>query len=195
MSRSIGKLEPIKGTFSELSGYESFFDVVYASQKVLQKNSRSNAALYIGVFTPIRELFARLEESKARKYTSSHFSFNSNLGRCSSCDGTGYEEIELQFLSDISLECVSCKGQKYKNDILEIKLRGLSIYDVLNLTVSEAYDFFIEYDNIKNKLDRLKTVGLDYLKIGQSISTLSGGELQRLKIAEHLNSKKENLSI
>ena len=193
LSRSIGKLEPIKGTFSELSGYESFFDVVYASQKVLQKNSRSNAALYIGVFTPIRELFARLEESKARKYTSSHFSFNSNLGRCSSCDGTGYEEIELQFLSDISLECVSCKGQKYKNDILEIKLRGLSIYDVLNLTVSEAYDFFIEYDNIKNKLDRLKTVGLDYLKIGQSISTLSGGELQRLKIAEHLNSKKRSV--
>ena len=76
--------------------------------------------MYIGVFTPIRELFARLEESKARKYTSSHFSFNSNLGRCSSCDGTGYEEIELQFLSDISLECVSCKGQKYKNDILEL---------------------------------------------------------------------------
>ena len=191
LSRSIGKLEPIKGTFSELSGYESFFDVVYASQKVLQKNSRSNAALYIGIFTPIRELLQNLKNRKLENMRAVILVFNSNLGRCSSCDGTGYEEIELQFLSDISLECVSCKGQKYKNDILEIKLRGLSIYDVLNLTVSEAYDFFIEYDNIKNKLDRLKTVGLDYLKIGQSISTLSGGELQRLKIAEHLNSKKK----
>ena len=190
LSRTVGKLEPVKGTFSKISGHEGFSDVVYASQKVLHKTSRSNPALYIGIFTPIRDLFAKLKESKAKNFTSSHFSFNSTLGRCSACDGTGYEQIELQFLSDISLECVSCKGKKYKDEILEIKYRGLSIYDVLNLTVSEAYTFFLENENIKNKLARLKIVGLDYLKIGQSISTLSGGELQRLKIAEHLNTTK-----
>ena len=186
IAKNLGMQQVLNGKIKSISGENYFSNIIYANQKSVTKNARSNPALYTGVFSLIRDIFGKLEESKINNYTSSHFSFNSTLGQCPSCQGHGVEKIELQFLSDLSLQCPLCKGTKYKKDVVSIRYNEKSIVDVLNLSVSQAKTFFSEKQNVIKKLEPLIDVGLGYLKLGQSLSTLSGGELQRLKIADHL---------
>ena len=144
----------------------------------------------MGTFETIRRLFAASPEAKKRKYEAGTFSFNSGTGRCPACSGSGFEHIEMQFLSDVYLSCPECKGTRYRNEILEVKLsrngKEANIAEVLDMTIAEAIEFFKENKEIVRNLEPLVKVGLDYLKLGQPIPTLSGGEAQRLKLAKHL---------
>lgn len=151
------------------------------------RSSRSNPATFLKIFDEIRKVFAEQPESKSRKFTAGRFSFNNEEGRCSSCEGNGYQTIEMQFLADVMVRCPDCKGARYKPEVLEVHYRGKSIADVLEMTGREAWSFFRTKNNVQNKLRWLMDVGLDYLRLGQSTSTLSGGEAQRLKLAAHLS--------
>ena len=173
--------------------YDEIQDVSYVDQDSIKKSSKSTAITYINSFDNIRALFAALPYSKTQGFTSKHFSFNVDGGRCENCKGQGFVVIEMQFLSDIKIGCEVCNGKRYNNEILKVKLHDKNIYEILNLTVSEGYDFFNEHDhiNIAKKLNPLIDVGLGYLKMGQTINTMSSGELQRLKLAHFLSEKNE----
>ncbi|OUV02472.1 MAG: excinuclease ABC subunit A [Betaproteobacteria bacterium TMED82] len=175
----------------QIYGAKNFSEVILIDQTPPGKTSRSNPVLYIGAFDVIRKIFAQSQESKRKGYSSSHYSFNSGNGRCPTCQGSGYEKIEMQFLSDIFIECESCKGTRYKPEILKIHYKNLSISDVLALTVNQALQFFLSEELIRHKLEIMVSVGLAYIKLGQPINTLSGGELQRLKIAGFLSKRKQ----
>lgn len=173
--------------FKDITGDLNMITAVeFIGQKSIGRSSRSNPATYVKAFDDIRNLFAKQNLSKIRGFSAKHFSFNVEGGRCEECKGDGEIHIEMQFLSDISLECEVCKGKRFKREVLDVKYREKSIYDVLHLTIEQALDFFEDRPEIALKLQPLEKVGLGYLRLGQSSSTLSGGEAQRLKLAYYL---------
>ncbi len=173
----------------EILGFENIDKIIDIDQSPIGRTPRSNPATYTDVFTPIRELYAKTNEAKMRGYKPGRFSFNVKGGRCEACAGDGVLKIEMNFLSDVYVKCDVCKGQRYNNETLEVKYKGKSIADVLEMSVKEAYEFFENIPQIANKLKTLVDVGLDYIKLGQSATTLSGGEAQRIKLASELNKR------
>ncbi|HUP94014.1 MAG TPA: excinuclease ABC subunit UvrA [Burkholderiales bacterium] len=181
-----GKPTEAPGKHERIAGAEKISDVVLVDQSPIGRTTRSNPASYVGAFDCIRKLFVQQPLAKERQYTPGTFSFNSGNGRCPTCSGNGFEHVEMQFLSDVYLRCPDCNGRRYRDEILEVKLDGRSIADVLDMTVSEALAFFASNSDVQRVLQPLADVGLDYLKLGQPVPTLSGGEAQRLKLAGHL---------
>lgn len=173
-------------THDIIRGMENVDKVVDIDQSPIGRTPRSNPATYTGVFSNIRDFFAGLPEAKARGYTSGRFSFNVKGGRCEACQGDGQIKIEMNFLADVYVECDKCHGARYNEETLAVKYKGKSIADVLDMTVDEAYRFFINVPQIARKLELLKRVGLDYIKLGQSSLDLSGGEAQRIKLSKEL---------
>src|SRR5580698_1102491 len=191
LKRAHGKPTDNPGRHRALRGAREIDGVVMVDQSSIGRTTRSNPASYVGAFDAIRKLFARLPQARERKYTAGTFSFNSGNGRCPGCGGNGFEHVEMQFLSDVYLRCPDCNGRRYRPEILEVTLsRGgsapLSIADVLDLTVSEALKLFHDDREVCLRLAPLSEVGLDYLRLGQPVPTLSGGEAQRLKLSGHL---------
>jgi excinuclease ABC subunit A len=188
-----GKPADTPGDHRAIRGHEGIHEVVLVDQSPIGKTTRSNPASYVGAFDAIRKAFAEEPLARQRAYTAGTFSFNSGNGRCPGCNGSGFEHVEMQFLSDVYLRCPECDGRRYRPESLEVKLRppgargqGLSIADVLGMSVSEAVEFFAENRDVLRGLEPLQAVGLSYLKLGQPVPTLSGGEAQRLKLAGHL---------
>ena len=185
-----GKPSEAPGAFDRLLGDDWLDDVVFVDQSPIGKTTRSNPVSYVGAFDSIRKRFANADVSRERGYTAGTFSFNSGDGRCPTCGGNGFEHVEMQFLSDVYLRCPDCDGRRYRGEILEIVLRGRggerSVADVLEMTVHEALAFFGDDWEITTRLQPLADVGLDYLRLGQPVPTLSGGEAQRLKLAGFL---------
>jgi len=189
--RAKGKPTENPGAHRLLQGAELIDDVVMVDQSRIGRTTRSNPASYVGAFDAIRNLFARLPQARERKYTPGTFSFNAGNGRCPTCGGNGFEHVEMQFLSDVYLRCPDCNGRRFRAEVLEVQLSrpgfaAKSIADVLDLTVSEALSFFAADAEVCLRLAPLAEVGLDYLRLGQPVPTLSGGEAQRLKLAGHL---------
>ncbi|HPP49796.1 MAG TPA: excinuclease ABC subunit UvrA [Spirochaetota bacterium] len=177
------------GKFKKIEGIEYIDKVIDVDQSPIGRTPRSNPATYTGTFTPIRELFASLPESKIRGYKPGRFSFNVSGGRCEACWGDGIKKIEMHFLPDVYITCEVCKGKRYNHETLEVRYKGKNIYEVLEMTVDEAYEFFINIPSIKSKLETLKRVGLGYIKLGQPATTLSGGEAQRVKLSTELSKR------
>ena len=177
------------GKHKEIVGIENVDKVIAIDQSPIGRTPRSNPATYISAFTPIRELYANTEMSKERGYALGQFSFNVVDGRCFSCDGDGVKQIEMQFLSDVYVKCDECKGKRYNSETLSVLYKGKNIADILNMTVYEALKFFENIPPIKRKLQTINDVGLGYIKLGQSSTTLSGGEAQRVKLAAELSKK------
>ena len=171
----------------EILGFENIDKVIDIDQSPIGRTPRSNPATYTGVFDHIRALFAMTNEAKARGYKQGRFSFNTKGGRCEACSGDGYKKIEMNFLSDVYVKCAVCQGKRYNRETLEVKYKGKDISDVLDMSVGEALEFFSNIPKIKRRLQTLYDVGLDYIKLGQSATTLSGGEAQRIKLAAELN--------
>ena len=180
----IGKEEP--GECDGIEGIEYFDKVINVSQEPIGKTPRSNPATYVKVFDDIRELFALTKEARAKGFDKSTFSFNVKGGRCEACQGDGVKRISMNFLPDVYVECDECHGKRYTEEVLEVHYKGKNIYDVLNMRVEEAYEFFKNIPSIERKLKTLMDVGLSYIKLGQSSTTLSGGEAQRVKLAYEL---------
>ena len=181
--------------YKNIKGIENIDKVVHISQDPIGRTPRSNPATYTGVFTPIRELFASTPEARERGYKSGRFSFNIKGGRCETCEGAGVKEIEMYFLPDIEVPCEVCKGKRYNRETLEVKYKGKTIYDVLDMTVEEALKFFENIPQIMGKIKALYDVGLGYIKLGQSATLLSGGEAQRVKLASELAKKSTGQTI
>jgi len=179
----------VAGKFKEIKGVEHLDKIISIDQKAIGRTPRSNPATYTGVWTDIRNIFAKMPEAKIRGYSAGRFSFNVKGGRCEDCKGDGLKRIEMHFLPDIFVPCETCKGSRYNREALEIKYRGRNIAEVLDLTISEATELFNAIPRIKNKLSYLEKVGLGYIKLGQSATTLSGGEAQRVKLATELSRK------
>ena len=177
------------GDFDGMDGLEHLDKVIDIDQSPIGRTPRSNPATYTGVFTDIRELFAKTNDAKAKGYTAGRFSFNIKGGRCESCQGDGILRIEMHFLPDVYVPCEICKGKRYNRETLAVKYRDKSIYDVLEMTIDEAVVFFENMPKIARKLKTLQEVGLGYLKLGQSATTLSGGEAQRVKLATELSKR------
>jgi excinuclease ABC subunit A len=156
-------------------------------QSPIGRSTRSNPATYTKAFDGIRDLFSNTRQSQIMGYTPGHFSFNVPGGRCEACQGEGVQKIEMQFMADIELQCEECGGTRFRKEILQVKYRGKNIHDVLEMDVSEAIDFFVDEQSITNKLQPMEDVGLGYLTLGQSATTLSGGEAQRVKLAKFLS--------
>ena len=175
------------GKYREIEGLENIDKVIAIDQKPIGRTPRSNPATYTGVFTDIRELFANTPESKARGYKPGRFSFNVKGGRCEACSGDGIVQIEMHFLADVYVPCEVCGGKRYNEETLDIRYKGKNIYEVLEMTVEEALEFFENIPKIAKKLQTLYDVGLGYMKIGQPATTLSGGEAQRIKLAKELS--------
>jgi excinuclease ABC subunit A len=184
--RAKGKPTETPGAFRELVGHERVGDVVLIDQAPIGRTTRSNPASYVGAFDCIRKRFAGAALAKERGYTQGTFSFNAGNGRCPTCGGNGFEHVEMQFLSDVYLRCPDCDGKRFRAEVLEVTLDGQSIADVLNMTVAQACRFFAGERDIESALRPLIAVGLEYVKLGQPVPTLSGGEAQRLKLAGHL---------
>ncbi|MEZ5199487.1 MAG: hypothetical protein R2764_24815 [Bacteroidales bacterium] len=182
-------LSKIPVNCESITGIESICFVNWINKSSVAGNVHSTPATYTGVFDHIRKLFAGTEKAKSQKLKTGDFSFNSKLGQCPVCKGQGFTSIKLDFISDVEAICDSCSGKRYQSHILDIKYQGCDINDVLNLNIKEAAGFFSEHKNIRHILDILSTIGLGYIKLGQSASTLSGGEAQRLKIAKAILSK------
>ncbi|MBD3315486.1 MAG: excinuclease ABC subunit A, partial [Chitinivibrionales bacterium] len=175
------------GSYGAIEGYERFDDVVLVDQSPIGKTTRSNPASYVGALGIIRKLFAAEPLARRRGYSPGTFSFNAGNGRCPTCNGNGFQHIEMQFLSDVYIRCPDCDGKRYRPEVLEIKYGGAkTIADVLDMTAAEAVDFFADIPEVSRDLEPLRAVGLDYMKLGQPVPTLSGGEAQRLKLAGHL---------
>ncbi len=173
----------------EITGFEHIDKIIDIDQSPIGRTPRSNPATYTDLFTHIRELFAKTNEAKLRGYKPGRFSFNVKGGRCEACKGDGLLKIEMNFLSDVYVKCDVCKGKRYNRETLEVKYKGKTISDVLDMSVKEALEFFDSIPAIKNRLQTLYDVGLDYMKLGQSATTLSGGEAQRIKLASELNKR------
>ena len=181
-----GSREPV-GAHEKLDGAEHVDKIIEIDQSPIGRTPRSNPATYVGLFTPIRELFAGVPESRVRGYKPGRFSFNVKGGRCEHCKGDGILKIEMQFLPDVYVPCEICKGKRYSREALEIHYKGKSIADVLELTIAEALDFFSAVPNVRAKLQTLNDVGLGYVHLGQPATTLSGGEAQRVKLSTELS--------
>lgn len=173
----------------EITGFENIDKIIDIDQSPIGRTPRSNPATYTDLFTHIRELYSKTNEAKLRGYKPGRFSFNVKGGRCEACKGDGLLKIEMNFLSDVYVKCDVCKGKRYNRETLEVKYKGKTISDVLDMSVKEALEFFDSIPSIKNKLQTLNDVGLDYIKLGQSATTLSGGEAQRIKLASELNKR------
>ncbi len=178
-----------------IEGYENLDKVIDIDQSPIGRTPRSNPATYTGVFTPIRELFAKTNEAQARGYKAGRFSFNVPGGRCENCAGDGIIKIEMHFLSDVYVPCEVCHGKRYNRETLEVKFKGKNIYDVLEMTVEQACEFFRNVPQIFNKIRTLQEVGLSYIKLGQPSTTLSGGEAQRIKLATELSKRSTGKTI
>jgi excinuclease ABC subunit A len=189
LMKKLYKTKEEPGKHDKIEGIEYIDKVVMVDQSPIGRTPRSNPATYTGAFTPIRELFASLPESKAKGYKAGRFSFNVPGGRCEACEGNGYIKVEMQFLPDVYVPCEVCHGKRYNKETLEIKYKGKSIADVLEMSVKEALAFFENIPEIKRKLQFLDDVGLGYIKLGQSATTLSGGEAQRIKLASELQKR------
>jgi excinuclease ABC subunit A len=186
LSRKFYGAKDNPGKHKEIKGMEFIDKVITIDQSAIGKTPRSNPATYTGVFTAIRDLFVELPEAKMRNFSAGHFSFNVMEGRCPVCEGDGYIKIEMNFLPDVYMLCEECNGNRYNKKILEVHYKGKNIADVLKMTVDEALEFFKDISNIKIKLEILSEVGLGYMCLGQSATTLSGGEAQRIKLATEL---------
>jgi len=187
--QQIGRKGIRSGKYNTIEGLENIDKAIIIDQSPIGRTPRSNPATYTGIFTPVRELYAKMPEAQSRGYKPGRFSFNVKGGRCEHCSGAGYKEIEMQFLPDVTVPCEICKGKRYNEDALQIKFKGFSIAEILDKTVTEAADIFVNIPNIKNKLDTLNKVGLGYIKLGQPATTLSGGEAQRIKLGTELSKR------
>ena len=189
LNQVINKGRDLPGLHRDIVGVEGVDKVVNIDQSPIGRTPRSNPATYTGAFTPIRDLFASLPEAKVRGYAAGRFSFNVRGGRCEACQGEGYNQIEMQFLPDVTVPCEICQGARYNREALEVTLRGKNIAEVLDMTVAQALEFFINFPRIKPKLETMRDVGLGYIKLGQPATTLSGGEAQRVKLATELSKR------
>ena len=183
------------GKHKDITGIENLEKVVDVNQEPIGRTPRSNPATYTGVFTHIRDLFAQVPEAKMRGYDKGRFSFNVKGGRCEACNGDGIIKIEMHFLPDVYVPCEVCKGKRYNRETLEVKYKGKNIYEVLDMTVSEAVAFFEHIPSIKRQMDTLEEVGLGYIKLGQPSTQLSGGEAQRIKLASELSKRSTGKNI
>ncbi len=189
VSRKLNKNREQPAPHDEITGLEHLDKIIDIDQSPIGRTPRSNPATYTGAFTPIRDWFAGLPESKARGYGPGRFSFNVKGGRCEACQGDGVIKIEMHFLPDVYVECDVCKGKRYNRETLEIEFKGKSISDVLDMTVEEGCEFFQAVPAVRDKLVTLNQVGLGYIRIGQQATTLSGGEAQRIKLAKELSKR------
>ena len=189
LSRKLNQARTFPGKFDSIEGIQNLDKVVSIDQSPIGRTPRSNPATYTGLFADIRELFAMTPDAKARGYTAGRFSFNVKGGRCEMCEGDGVRRIEMHFLPDVYVTCDACHGKRYNQDTLEVKYKGKSIFDVLDMTVEEGLQFFGNMPKLARKLQTLYDVGLGYVKIGQSSTTLSGGEAQRVKLATELSKR------
>ena len=180
------------GAFEKISGVKNIQDVVFMDQSPPSRSSKSVPATYLKFFDDIRHLLAMTNEAKKRRLTVSDFSFNIPGGRCEACEGEGNLRVGMLFLADVTLVCESCRGQRYQQKVLDVTYKEKNIFEILNLTITEAMHFFSNQGKILEKLYILSSVGLEYLRLGQATSTLSGGEAQRLKLAYHLAQPKKN---
>ncbi len=195
LAKKLNRAKTRAGKHKEIIGVENLDKVINIDQSPIGRTPRSNPATYTGVFTDIRELFATTNDAKIRGFKSGRFSFNVKGGRCESCEGDGILKIEMHFLPDVYVPCEVCKGKRYNHETLEVKYKGKNIYDVLEMTVDEALEFFKNIPKIQRKISTLKEVGLGYIKLGQPATTLSGGEAQRVKLATELSKRSTGKTI
>jgi excinuclease ABC subunit A len=181
--------------YNDVYGDGQIDDVIMIDQSPIGRTPRSNPVTYVKAFDEIRHVFAETIEARTHNYTAGHFSFNVDGGRCPTCSGDGYIEIDMQFLADVFMKCSECQGTRYRKEILDVRYRGFNIAEVLNLTVREAFSFFRGQMKVQAKLKKLIDVGLDYLRLGQPANTLSAGEAQRLKLAAHISSATRNRTL
>ena len=186
LSAKLNRTRVRPGAFQKMTGLEYLDKVINIDQSPIGRTPRSNPATYTGVFTDIRDLFSKTNDAKAKGYNAGRFSFNVKGGRCEACQGDGIKKIEMHFLPDVYVPCEVCKGKRYNRETLEVKYKGKSIYDILEMTIDEGVLFFENIPKIARKLKTLQEVGLGYLQIGQPATTLSGGEAQRVKLATEL---------
>lgn len=189
LARDLNRAKTKPGRHDKLLGLEHLDKVINIDQSPIGRTPRSNPATYTGVFDMIREVFAQTSEARMRGYTKGRFSFNVRGGRCEACNGDGIIRIEMHFLPDVYIPCEVCQGKRYNRETLEVRYKGKSISDILEMTVEEALDFFENHERIRRKLETLNAVGLSYIKLGQPSTTLSGGEAQRIKLATELSRK------
>ncbi len=187
LSSLVMKSKEHPGAFDKITGVEQIDKVIDIDQSPIGRTPRSNPATYTGLFTPIRDLFTQLPESKVRGYRPGRFSFNVPGGRCEACEGDGIKRIEMHFLPDVYVTCEVCKGKRYNHETLEVRYKGKNIFEVLDMTVEEALTFFENIPSVRSKLETLNRVGLGYIKLGQPATTLSGGEAQRVKLSTELS--------
>ena len=189
LAQKINKSRIKPGKHKSLEGLENIDKIVDIDQSPIGRTPRSNPATYTGAFDIIRDIFASTNEAKMRGYKKGRFSFNVKGGRCEACKGDGILKVEMHFLSDVYVPCEVCHGKRYNRETLEVKYKGKNIYDVLDMTVEEAIDFFQNHERVLRKLETLRDVGLSYIKLGQSSTLLSGGEAQRIKLATELSKR------
>ena len=175
--------------FASIEGIENIDKIVNVDQSPIGRTPRSNPATYTGVFSDIRSMFVNLPEAKMRGYKPGRFSFNVKGGRCEACGGNGYKTIEMNFLPDVMVPCEACRGKRYNRETLEVRYKGKSIADILDMTINQAVEFFDNVPDILRKIKTIQEVGLGYIKLGQPSTTLSGGESQRVKLATELSKK------
>lgn len=195
LAKSLNRARTIPGKHKGINGIEYLDKVIDIDQSPIGRTPRSNPATYTGVFDQIRDLFASTVDAKAKGYTKGRFSFNVKGGRCEACGGDGIIKIEMHFLPDVYVPCEVCQGKRYNRETLDVKYKGKSIYDVLDMTVEEALDFFDKVPSIRRKIETLNDVGLSYIKLGQPSTTLSGGEAQRIKLATELSRRSTGKTI
>ena len=195
LARDLNRARTIPGKHKGIEGLDQLDKVINIDQSPIGRTPRSNPATYTGVFDLIRDLFAATPDAKARGYKKGRFSFNVKGGRCEACSGDGIIKIEMHFLPDVYVPCEVCKGKRYNRETLEVKYKGKSIYDVLDMTVEEAMHFFENVPSIRRKMETLYDVGLSYIRLGQPSTTLSGGEAQRIKLATELSKRSTGKTI
>ena len=195
LARKLNRARTIPGKYKAIEGAEQLDKVIAIDQSPIGRTPRSNPATYTGVFDQIRDLFAATPDAKSRGYKKGRFSFNVKGGRCEACSGDGIIKIEMHFLPDVYVPCEVCQGKRYNRETLEVKYKGKSIYDVLDMTVEEALEFFDSVPSIRRKIETLNDVGLSYIRLGQPSTTLSGGEAQRIKLATELSRRSTGKTI